>query len=191
MTKQGLPAVSLLTSETLEEFKTTDKVVVVAYIAADDKASNQTYTALAESLRDDYIFGATNDAALAKAEGAKQPSIVLYKDFDEGKNVFDSAFEDEAITKFIKTASTPLVGEVGPETYAGYIGVCANPVTSFLFLSLTNIHRPEFPSPTSSPRLLKNVPRSPRPSNLLPRSIRVSSTSQSSTQRHLVRTLVT
>ena len=48
MTKQQLPAVSLLTPDTLEEFKTTDKVVVVAYIAADDKASNQTYTALAE-----------------------------------------------------------------------------------------------------------------------------------------------
>lgn len=123
MTKQGLPAVSLLTTETIEEFKTTDKVVVVAYIAADDKASNQTYTALAESLRDDYIFGATNDAALAKAEGTKQPSIVLYKDFDEGKNVYDAAFEDAAITKFIKSASTPLIGEVGPETYAGYIGV--------------------------------------------------------------------
>ncbi|EXJ95571.1 protein disulfide-isomerase A1 [Capronia coronata CBS 617.96] len=122
MTKQQLPAVSLLTPETLDDFKTTDKVVVVAYIAPDDKASNQTFTALAESLRDEYIFGASNDASLAKAEGVKQPAIVLYKDFDEGKSTFDGKFEDEAITKFIKTASTPLVGEVGPETYAGYMG---------------------------------------------------------------------
>ncbi|KIW45320.1 protein disulfide-isomerase domain [Exophiala oligosperma] len=121
MTKQQLPAVSLLTSDTLEEFKTTDKVVVVAYISADDKTSNQTYTALAESLRDEYIFGAVNDAAVAKAEGVKQPAVVLYKDFDEGKNTFSETFEEEAITKFIKTASTPLVGEVGPETYAGYM----------------------------------------------------------------------
>lgn len=123
MTKQQLPAVSLLTSDTLEEFKTTDKVVVVAYISADDKTSNQTYTALAESLRDEYIFGAVNDAAVAKAEGVKQPAVVLYKDFDEGKNTFSETFEEEAITKFIKTASTPLVGEVGPETYAGYMAV--------------------------------------------------------------------
>src|ERR1700759_4091247 len=62
MTKQQLPAVSLLTSDTLEEFKTTDKVVIVSYIAADDKTSNQTYTTLAESLRDEYIFGASSDA---------------------------------------------------------------------------------------------------------------------------------
>ncbi len=123
ITKQQLPAISLLTSETLPEFKTADKVVVVAYLAADDKTSNQTYTALAESLRDDYIFGASNDVALAKAEGVKQPAIVLYKDFDEGKTTFEDTFENEAITKFIKTASTPLVGEVGPETYAGYMGV--------------------------------------------------------------------
>ncbi|KIW73092.1 protein disulfide-isomerase domain [Phialophora macrospora] len=122
MTKQQLPAVSLLTSDTLEEFKTTDKVVVVAYISADDKSSNQTYTALAESLRDEYIFGASNDAALAKAEGVKQPAIVLYKEFDEGKNTFTDTFTEDAIATFIKTASTPLVGEVGPETYASYMG---------------------------------------------------------------------
>jgi len=123
LTKQQLPAVSILTSESLEEFKTTDKVVLVAYFAADDKTSNQTYAAVAESLRDEYLFGASNDVALAKAEGVKQPGIVLYKDFDEGKSVFDGAFDKEAITTFAKTASTPLVGEVGPETYAGYMAV--------------------------------------------------------------------
>lgn len=121
MTKQQLPAVSLLTPETLDDFKTTDKVVVVGYFGADDKTTNQTFANAAESLRDEYIFGATNDAALAKAEGVKQPGIVLYKDFDEGKTVFEEAFGDEAITKFIKTASTPLIGEIGPETYGGYI----------------------------------------------------------------------
>lgn len=125
MTKQQLPAVSTLTADTLEEFKTTDNVVVVAYFSADDKTSNQTYTALADSLRDEWIFGASNDAALAKAEGVKQPAIVVYKEFDEGKATFEKAFEQEAISQFIKTASTPLVGEVGPETYAGYMGVSA------------------------------------------------------------------
>ena len=123
MTKQSLPAVSTLTTETLEEFKTADKVVLVAYFAADDNASNTTFSTAADAMRDDYIFGAINDAALAKAEGVKQPSIVLYKDFDEGKNVFEQKFEVDAITQFAQTASTPLVGEVGPETYAGYMAV--------------------------------------------------------------------
>ena len=69
MTKQQLPAVSSLTSDTLEEFKTADKVVIVGFFSADDKSANATFTEASESLRDEYIFGATNDAALAKAEG--------------------------------------------------------------------------------------------------------------------------
>ena len=124
MTKQALPAVSVLTSESLEEFKTADKVVAVAFFDADDKTSNTTFSEVAESLRDDYLFGATNDAKLTKAEGVKAPAIVLYKSFDDGKVTFDEKFDKEAISKFIKTSAIPLVGEVGPETYAGYMAVC-------------------------------------------------------------------
>ena len=123
MTKQAMPAVSVLTSETIEEFKTQDKVVVVAYFGADDKKSNTTFTEIAEAHRDDYLFGATNDESLAKAEGVKQPGVVLYKSFDEGKDVYDGKFEKEKITKFTKDSATPLVGEVGPETYSGYMAV--------------------------------------------------------------------
>lgn len=130
MTKQQLPAVSILTSETLEEFKKADKVVVVAYFASDDTASNTTFSEIAEKLRDEYLFGATNDAALAKAEEVKQPGIVLYKDFDEGKNVFEEKFDAEAISKFTKTAAIPLVGEVGPETYASYMAVRTSKTSS-------------------------------------------------------------
>lgn len=121
MVKQSLPAVSVLSKDTLEDFKTADKVVLVAYIASDDKASNETFTAVANELRDTYLFGGVNDASVAEAEGVKFPSIVLYKSFDEGKNVFSDKFDAEAIRSFAKTSATPLVGEVGPETYAGYM----------------------------------------------------------------------
>jgi len=121
MTKQALPAVSDVTKDTIEEFKTADKVVLVAYFAADDKASNETFTEVANGLRDNFLFGATNDAALAKAEGVSQPGLVLYKSFDDGKDVFTEKFDAEAIREFAKVASTPLIGEVGPETYSGYM----------------------------------------------------------------------
>lgn len=124
MTKQSLPAVSLLESSTaLEEFKTADKVVLVGFFAADDKKSNETFTEVAEGLRDNYLFAATSDADLAKAEGVKQPGIVLYKAFDEGKNTFEEKFAADDIKSFAKTAATPLIGEVGPETYADYMAV--------------------------------------------------------------------
>lgn len=121
MIKQSLPAVSTVTKDNLEEFKKADKVVLVAYFKADDKASNETFSKVAEKLRDNYPFGASNDAELAEAEGITVPSIVLYKDFDDGKAVFTEKFDDAAIEKFAKTAATPLIGEVGPETYSDYM----------------------------------------------------------------------
>jgi len=121
MTKQALPAVSDVTAESLAEFKTADKVVVVAFFDKTDKESNATYTSVADADRDNYLFGATNDADLAKAEGVKVPGIVVYKSFDEGKDVYDGKWNKDDIKKFAKTASTPLVGEVSPDTYASYM----------------------------------------------------------------------
>lgn len=122
MIKQSLPAVSILTKDTLEEFKTADKVVVVAYLAADDKTSNETFTTLADGLRDTYLFGGVNDAEVAEAEGVKAPAVIVYKNFDEGKTVYTgSEFSETELSAFVSAAATPLVGEVGPETYSGYM----------------------------------------------------------------------
>lgn len=163
MTKQSLPAVSVLDKEALEEFKTADKVVLVAYFAADDKASNETYKAVADKHRDSYLFGATSDASLAEAEGVKQPAIVLYKSFDEGKNTFSEKFGEEAIEKFATTSATPLVGEVGPETYQGYMAVSFTKSEARFVLYANAISiRPLYLSPTSSLRLQRSARSSPR-----------------------------
>lgn len=124
MVKQALPAVSTVNEENLEEFKTMDKIVIIGYIAPDDKVANEAFTSFAESQRDNYLFATTNDPTIAKAEGVSQPSIVLYKDFDEKKAVYGGGLEQDAILSWVKTASTPLVGEIGPETYSDYIAVC-------------------------------------------------------------------
>lgn len=136
MTKQSLPSVSLLHSQdALEEFKTADKVVLVGFFDKDDKTSNATFSEVADELRDNFLFAATSDAALAKAEGVKQPAIVLYKTFDEGKNTFEETFAKDTVVEFAKSASTPLIGEVGPETYANYMAVSdtqSAPVSTYL-----------------------------------------------------------
>ncbi|OKL55632.1 Protein disulfide-isomerase [Talaromyces atroroseus] len=121
MIKQSLPAVSSVTEENIEEFKTLDEIVIVGYIPSDDKKGNEAFNNLAESERDNFLFGASDDVAVAKAEDVEQPSIVLYKDFDEKKAVYTGALDSESILAWIKTASTPLVGKLGPETYANYM----------------------------------------------------------------------
>ena len=101
-----------------------DKVVIIGYIGADDKEANSLFTSFAESQRDNYLFAVSNDPAVAKAEDVKQPSIVLYKDFDEKKVVYGDKLDTDSIASWVKTASTPLVGEVSQETYYDYIMVC-------------------------------------------------------------------
>lgn len=121
MIKQSLPAVSTLTAETLPEFKTADNVVVIAYLDADDKATTDIFTTIGEAERDTYLFGIVNDAALAEADGVKAPAVVVYKKFDEGKDIYDGKIVKEDVLKFVKTAAVPLVGEIGPASYAGYM----------------------------------------------------------------------
>ena len=121
-----MPAVSILDESSLDEFKAAESVVLIAYIDPNDKASNETFTSVANSLRDKFLFGAIHDKKAAEAQGVKQPAIVLFKQFDEGKNVFDEKFSKEKIENFAKTSSIPLVGEVGPETYADYMAVSAS-----------------------------------------------------------------
>jgi len=121
MIKQSLPAVSIVTKDTIEDFKKSDNVVLVGYFDATDKTSNETFSSVADALRDNYLFAATSDATLAEAEGVKAPAVVMYKSFDEGKTVFDGKFAKAEIENFANTASIPLIGEVGPETYASYM----------------------------------------------------------------------
>jgi protein disulfide-isomerase A1 len=121
MVKQSLPPVSEVTAANFESFTTSDKVVVVGFFAADDDKSNATFSAVANSQRDDFLFGATNDASLAKKAGVSLPGVVLYKTFDEGKTVYDGKFEQAALQGWTKQSAVPLLGEVGPETYAGYM----------------------------------------------------------------------
>ncbi|RPB29059.1 protein disulfide isomerase [Terfezia boudieri ATCC MYA-4762] len=121
MTKQALPAVSILDKDTITAFKTADKVVLIAYLDADDKEATEAYTKAATAQRENFLFGTTTDAALAKKEGVKIPAIVMYKAFDDPKIVYDGKLDAEEIEQFAKTASVPLIGEVGPDTYANYM----------------------------------------------------------------------
>ncbi|KAG0170339.1 protein disulfide-isomerase precursor [Apophysomyces sp. BC1034] len=121
MQKQAAPALSAVTPENFEEFKTSDRVVVVGYAASTDEASKETLQKLANSLRDDYLFGLTTDEALAKEHGIeKLPAVVLYKKFDEGRNDHVGKLNEEEIEQFVKTNSVPLLDEVDASNFQFY-----------------------------------------------------------------------
>ena len=114
--------ISPITADSLEDFKNASDVVVVGYFAPDDKASHEAFTSLAYSMRDDHLFGVADDA-VAKAEKINIPSVAVYKDFDEGKNVFELTPDVPAMIALLKDAGRPLVVEFLPELHDDYINV--------------------------------------------------------------------
>jgi hypothetical protein len=70
--RQSLPAISTVTSDSIEDFKSVSNVVVVGYFAPDDGISNEAFKSVAEALHENYLFGVANDDALAKAEQISQ-----------------------------------------------------------------------------------------------------------------------
>lgn len=121
MIKQSLPAVTLVTAENFETFSKSDKVVVIGFFEADDKTSNETFTTVANAQRDDFLFGATNDASLAKQEGAKVPDVIMYKSYDDPKEDYEGKFDAAAIQAWTREMAVPIMGEVNPDTYTGYM----------------------------------------------------------------------
>lgn len=81
--RQSLPAVTGVTPENYKEFIKADKIVALAFLSSTTDAPGPEFTATANKHRDDYLFGATTDKALAEEAGVEPPAIVLYRTFDE------------------------------------------------------------------------------------------------------------
>lgn len=120
MKKQALPAVSDVTAENHDEFKTADKVVLVAYVDESDSKTQKTFRDFADQYRDDYLFGLSTDAAAIAAANVKPPAVVMYKTFDEGRNDLEGKISSESLITFAKEHSVPLLDEISPDNFATY-----------------------------------------------------------------------
>lgn len=140
MVKQSLPAVSPIDAAGHEEFTKADKVVVVAYLPTTTDAPASAFSSVAEKYRDDYLFGLTTDEAAIKAAGVTPPAIVVYKQFDEGRNDFPSkGIKDTTaanLAKFIEDNSLPLLDEISGENYPTYSAQTEIPL-GYLFIDPT------------------------------------------------------
>ncbi|KAJ1951063.1 protein disulfide-isomerase precursor [Linderina macrospora] len=120
MRKQLLPPLSDLTADNFDEFSKSDRVVVIGYV--DDKESSEfsELDTLAKELRDEFVFGVVTDAKLAKKHGVSAPGVVVYKKFDDGKDVFDGKITTDSLREFVKGSSIPLLDDISAETYQMY-----------------------------------------------------------------------
>lgn len=136
VTKQLLPTVSVLTVKAQHDAflaREKDEVVLIGYFDPGDKASHTTLYAAAERLHEDIPIGVTSDPSAAAAAGVSFPAIVMHKPNDEGKIVYGGGLDDvEYIKSFAKTSYSPLIGELGQQTWKTYLSGAAGP-TAFIF----------------------------------------------------------
>ncbi|KAJ2811068.1 protein disulfide-isomerase precursor [Coemansia furcata] len=57
---------------------------------------------------------------MAKEHGITGPGVVVYKEFDDGKDVFSGKITADELRNFIKASSVPIFGEITGENYATY-----------------------------------------------------------------------
>ncbi|KAJ2347762.1 protein disulfide-isomerase precursor [Coemansia sp. RSA 2618] len=120
MRKQLLPPLSTLDADSFDKFTKSDRVVVVGFVEDSDSAEYEVLEALAKELRDDYTFGVVTDKDLAKEHGVASPGIVVFKEFDDGKDVFEEDITADSLRNFIKASSVPVLGEISADNYSMY-----------------------------------------------------------------------
>jgi len=119
--KTGPPAKALASVEDAKAFAAEKPVVIIGYFK--DQASDDAKQFIAAaSATDDFPFGITSEEAVATEYGLSAEGVVLLKDFDEGKNIFDGELKEEAITAFVVANSMPLVVDFNHETASKIFG---------------------------------------------------------------------
>lgn len=108
--KTGPPAVELETVDAAEALLKDNKVVVVGFFKDRETEEAKNFLAVANTI-DEYPFAVTsNDDVVAKYEAADN-TVVLFKQFDEGKVVYSGAANDAELKKFVQGQSMPLIVE--------------------------------------------------------------------------------
>lgn len=115
--KTGPPAKALTSAEELQSFIDSAEVVVVGFFADPTAAAFSTYINAAAEI-DGVSLGIISDPKIAESQSVEGDAVVLFKKFDEGRNVLPANAEltVEAIKKHVAENSLPLVIEFTQET---------------------------------------------------------------------------
>ncbi|KAJ2389280.1 protein disulfide-isomerase precursor [Coemansia sp. RSA 2603] len=120
MRKQLLPALSELSSDNFNKFTVSDRVVIVGFIEDTASPEYAELESLAKELRDEYSFGVVTDKEIAAEQGITEGGVVVYKTFDDGKDVFEGEITADALRSFVKASSVPIFDEISGENYSMY-----------------------------------------------------------------------
>lgn len=115
-------------------FFKSSKLVLVGFFD-DASKSSPLYKALddfASGNRDLAVFGYTLSTTAAKEQGVTPPSLVLFKQFDEGKDVYRGGSTVAEIKSFFDTESEPLIEYLDKDNFYHIIAL-GKPIVNFFF----------------------------------------------------------
>lgn len=114
--KSGPPAKAIESVAEAKKFKDSADVAVLGFFKDQKSDKAKAFLEVADAL-DSQKYGITSEKAVFKEHDIDgDEGIILFKNFDEGKNVFDGDFKVEDIKKFVQGNSLPLVIEFAQDT---------------------------------------------------------------------------
>jgi len=119
--KTGPPAKALASVEEAKAFIAEKPVTIVGFFKDQESDAAKQFLAAA-SATDDHPFAITADDAVFTEYSVTADGVVLFKDFDEGKNVYEGEVTEDGLVKFVAANSLPLVVDFNHETASKIFG---------------------------------------------------------------------
>jgi len=113
--KSGPPAKTLESVEDAKAFIESNDIAVIGFFKDVKSVDAKAFIDAAGSI-DDYPFGFSSEAAVMEEYKVDTTGIVLFKNFDEGRNDFTGEVTEEAIVSFVSGNAVPLVADFNQET---------------------------------------------------------------------------
>ena len=130
--RTGPPAETLATADAAKEFTKKDEVVVVGFFEDAESDNAKAYMNAADS-QDTIYFGIVTDKEVAESLEASFDTVVVFKEFDEGRATYDGEMDAESIVAFVLAEQLPLVtkftDKVGLREIHAYIHYCVRKMT--------------------------------------------------------------
>ncbi|RYP24845.1 hypothetical protein DL767_008537 [Monosporascus sp. MG133] len=115
------PVVSDVVAESLGDFKKADETVIIAYLDGGDETLRAAFLEVAAKYREEFTFGLVTDTRAIEAEKVTGPTVRCVKPFDEDSRDLHGFTDVEALEKFVKENSRPLIGELLPHNHQRFL----------------------------------------------------------------------
>uniref|UniRef100_A0A0P4WI78 Protein disulfide-isomerase n=1 Tax=Scylla olivacea TaxID=85551 RepID=A0A0P4WI78_SCYOL len=119
--KTGPPAKAIASVDEAKALIDASPVVIIGFFKDQESAGAKQFLAAAGAT-DDHPFGITSEDVVFKEYEVEGEGIILFKDFDEGKNKYEGEITEEGISKFVSANSLPLVVDFNHETASKIFG---------------------------------------------------------------------